>query len=85
MTFNELVKEESEEMDDEIGFLQKKRRSARSPTGDSKDSLTGTNEAKLNFNHFKKFKPTSNIKDMYEFKRVLGTGAFGTVYEAEHL
>ena len=40
---------------------------------------------KFNFRMFRAFRKIDKIKDMYQFKKKLGEGAFGTVYEAWHI
>ena len=47
--------------------------------------MTGTIEAKLDFKKFREFRQVASIRETYKFKRLLGEGAFGTVFEACHI
>ena len=46
--------------------------------------MTGTIEAKLDFKKWREFREVTSIKETYKFKKILGEGAFGIVYEAMH-
>ena len=55
------------------------------PPKKAEDSVTGTIEAKLDFKKFREFREVNSIRETYKFKKILGEGAFGTVYEAMHI
>ena len=77
-----MVKEDSDEEEPTNYFALGS--SANSNNKKKEDSVTGTIEAKLDFKKFREFREVSSIKETYKFRRVLGEGAFGIVYEAMH-
>ena len=47
--------------------------------------ITSTIAAKLDFKNFRTFKKVENIRSIYDTKKRLAAGSFGTVYEAVHI
>ena len=46
--------------------------------------VTEGNEQKLDFRMYREFRPVLNMTEIYEWKKELGKGQFGTVNEAMH-
>ena len=78
--YNDLAEEESEEeLSPNFFPVTESQRRKKA------DSVTCTIEAKLDYKKFREFREVSAIKEIYKFRKVLGEGSFGTVYESIHI
>ena len=53
-------------------------------TKKSKQQTSGI-QHKLNFRQFRSMKKVEDIQELYQFRKKIGEGAFGEVYEAVHI